>query len=371
MFITNTAKYPSTFLELSTFRNMIFIRSLILSALFLVSYSAYAQDTIPYFIDDVEYNIYQGMDKEEKSEFLSAVDAIEFEISEFMDVDYPIRITRKNGKQNLMLYGEVEFVYKKDLDEIAFFTETSSLAGITFGKFKGQEKIVFGNTYIQKENRKKDAWDKIIWKNKEWFIQEMKDAKGYRFSEAYPIAEFYVQEDGLWGVIGITESEIKIIVPPIYENKNDINQAIWTLNFVPNFQEIRKKLKVDLIEPLENMDEFYKVRSKKDKKWGVFHDIGGSKLTLDTSYDSIIGNDDQRIIILWKDNQVGLSDDEGHIYYTPAYDNYEIINLDYMYGIAFQSDNKWTLHSLEEPKKLVDQKAENTEQLIEYWLNRE
>ncbi len=346
------------------------MRALFSLTLLLISYCSFSQDTIPYFIDNEEYLLYSGMDEDRKSEFLSAIDAVEFEIGEFKDADYPIRITRKNGKQNLILRGEVQFVHKKDLDEIAFFTETSFLAGITFGKVKDQEKIVFDNTYIQKESKKKDAWDKIIWKNKEWFTQQMKDAEGYISSDSYPIAEFYVQEDGLWGVIGITDRGVSIIIPPIYSNKQAIAAQSWPLNHIPNFEEIRKKFKVDLIEPLENMDEFYKVRSKKDKKWGVFHDIGGSKLTLDTSYDSIIGNDDQRIIILWKDNKVGLSDDEGHIYYAPTYNDYELINLDYMYGIAFQSENKWTLHSLDEPKKLIEQEAETAEQLIEYWLNR-
>lgn len=350
------------------------MRALFALTFILISYSYFAQDTISYIVNDKEYKIFEGMDGEDKSEFLEEIDAVELETAPFTDVSFPVRITREDGSQNLMRYGEVEFIHKKDLESIDFFTYTLREIGITFGKYKEQRKIIFRGYNNHKSNKKKDSWDEIIWRNEKIYEPDLRESQqGQQYTEYSTMPEFYVKKDGLWGVIGIYEGiDIQIIVPAIYKEKESIRLDRWPWNYIPNFDKIRKKFKADLIEPLEEMDEFYKVRNKKNKKWGVYQDFGGYELTLDTEYDSIIGieNDNQRIVILWKDNHVGLSDDEGHILYSTSYDNYELINLDYMYGIALKINDQWTLHSLDEPKKLIEQTADSPEQLLEYWLNR-
>lgn len=110
---------------LTTFRKMNFF-SIILTVKFLLvlSYS-YSQDTIPLLIEDVEYKLYRGMDDAKRKELISVLNIKDIEVAPFADVDFPVRVTFQNGKQNLMRFGEVEYMHKKNLDSITFFTATS------------------------------------------------------------------------------------------------------------------------------------------------------------------------------------------------------------------------------------------------------
>ena len=372
MFITIAARDFCIFLDVSTFRQMKLMRLLFVLTIFLTSHSVISQDTIPYYINDVEYKIFNGMDAKIKSEFLNLINAKELEIAPFTDVDFPIRITREDGSQNLMRYGEVEFIHPKDLESIDFFTYTSREIGITFGNYKGQRKIIFTEGFIQKLNKKKNSWDEIIWRNEEIYEPVLPDSQnGQQFTEHSTMPEFYVKKDGLWGVIGIYEGiDIQIIVPPIYSKKESILLEYWPWNYTPDFEKIRKKYKADLIEPLGMMDNYYKVRSRKSKKWGVVQVHDNYELVVDTEQDSILSFEDQNLIVHWKDGYVNITENNSRVYYHDNYDDFEIINLDYMWGVALKSENKWALYSIEESKKLIEQSANTTEQLMEYWLNR-
>lgn len=354
---------------LTTFRNMKLIhRFLNIIVLFTLT-SSIAQDTIPYLINHVEYKLFNGMNQHDKTRFLEAINASDVEVASFTDVEFPVRITFQNGKKNLMRFGEVEFMSKKHMDSIAFITRENREIGLTFGNRKGQDQFIFGSRFSQRMNKKLDTWDEIEWRNLDKFkrgIQAMENGESY---EDYGIAEYYVRKKGKWGVVGYSESNgLQLFVPPIYTSKDDIELKHWPIVYTPNFRTIRKKHKVDLIEPIPYLDDYYMVRHRKNMKWGVVrvHDI--YELIIDTQYDSLTSYKDQYVILAWKDGKVGIYNDRGKLFYPSEFDDAKLIHLDYMYGVALLKKNDWFLYSIEKPELIIKKSAKNTDQLIEYWL---
>tara|TARA_B100000508_G_C11465884_1_gene282555 strand:- start:44379 stop:45302 length:924 start_codon:yes stop_codon:yes gene_type:complete len=300
-------------------------------ALALFYQLAEAQDTIPYIIDDEEYLIHNGMDENRKAEFIEAIDAIDVEVSQFTDVEFPVRITYEGGKQNLLRCGEIEFISENHLDSIAFITKESREVGLTFGSLNSQDKFIFTSSWWQDISRKKDTWDEIEWRNLDQYERGIKDMEYGEPYGNFPIAEFYVKKDGKWGVVGLTESYgLQVFVPTIFDNKDEIEMEYWSKGYTPDLHLIRKKFKADLIEPLPYHDDLYLIRNRKNKKWGVVREGDKYERIIKPKYDSLVSIENQSIIILWTDSYVGLSTEKGEMLYESPYDNYKMINLDYM-----------------------------------------
>lgn len=133
---------------------------------------------------------------------------------------------------------------------------------------------------------------------------------------------------------------------------------------------------IDIAFPLwkiNKKDWLFQTRSSETKLWSVVAPSikNTSNLVLPKSVNKIILNNiNLKILEVWKDNLVGFYNADMTKKQPCEYEALEIINLDYMDAIALKKNEEWSLYDPENCKKLFNESAKTTNELIELWFNR-
>ncbi|SFT54055.1 hypothetical protein SAMN05216474_1186 [Lishizhenia tianjinensis] len=311
--------------------------------------------------------------------------------------NFPCRL--KNAKGNWQLYdkttGNLLFAHPQKLNKMSVEFPTPAQEELNFTVVNYQDKkgvISFYSEFIPPV-----IWEEIVFENLAELDSDFRkidsllalpsqDFESWEIDNFSPYARYggeanlldYLEvagkKDGKWYRI-----ELRSEGPDILEfvsglgctNKEDLSRPTFlSLTALDFMAQMQKEHKLDLIESYDGHAVYCYGRSAKTHQWGVFGGEGTFEL-IAPIYDSVKYHEDASCFELWLEGKVFVYNmGYENLFEEQSFDGFEVVFLDYMYGVAVKSNNAWQLYDGQTGDLLVKGSAPTIDELIELWLNR-
>lgn len=277
--------------------------------------------------------------------------SVEFPTPAQEEMDFTV--VNYNGKKGVISFYS-EFIPPVNWDEIVFenlgeldetFTKIDSLLALPFDEENHMEALSISPYELY--GPETSLLDHLA-------VAGKKEGKWYRIdlrAEGPDILEF---------VSGVGCADIKDIPRPTY----------LPLSALDVMAQMQKEHKLDLIEAQDANAIYCYGRSVKTHQWGVFGGEGAHEL-IAPIYDSVAYHDNAQCFELWLEGRVYVYD-TGYEDILPekSLSDFQVIFLDYMYGVGVKDEKGWQLYDAQTGDRLVKGTAPTADALVDLWLNR-
>ncbi len=302
--------------------------------------------------NDEEYEISESLEIGILNKYLESIGAvkIEFNQGEWM-YDVPFKVANAEGKWWLVADdGMVLDFEMKAVDSVGFpfySGETDDFIAVV------KNNNAYGFLDLNAKKGPKYLYQKIV-------LRELESGYGDTY------LAFLAKKDGKWGRVSFSNEVVENFT---HASSKDVPIHMWDDWEIGELLNTKKEKKLDLIRPIPEDPYFFNARHRKSKKWGLYGGDEGFYEIVPAEYDSVVYDTNSNIAAIWEDGKVGYYTD-GELVMEPAYDDLEVIDIDYDFAVALKKDGMWQFYGSYEATVLFDQTADDPYVLLELWLNR-